>query len=320
MTSKIAIIGECMIELSESTAGIQRHFGGDTLNTAVYLARANRNLDVHYVTALGTDGFSQQMLAHWQREGVQTDLVQQLATKLPGLYVIETDAHGERTFHYWRNDAAARYWLQGPDSARVIQQLQQFDYLYLSGITLAILPPADRERLLTLLADCRGQGAKIIFDNNYRPRLWQGGADEARAAYAAMLDLTDLAFLTLEDDEVLWGDVNVEACLARTTAHGVSEIVIKRGAEPCLVVAGGQRHTIPAQRLRPEEVIDTTAAGDSFSAGYLAVRLAGGDETRSAQFAHQLAGTVIRHRGAIIPLTAMPAVGATTEVHHVCTA
>jgi 2-dehydro-3-deoxygluconokinase len=309
MTSqKIAVIGECMIELSQKGADLSRGFGGDTLNTAVYLARQvpETTLGVHYVTALGTDTFSQEMLAAWQREKVNTDLVQRLENKLPGLYFIETDAQGERTFYYWRNEAAARFWLDGPQADALCEQLAHYDYLYLSGISLAILTPERRERLMALLRDCRAHGGKVIFDNNYRPRLWQQ-REETQQAYQAMLACTDIAFLTLDDEDALWGEQPVEAVIARTRALGVTEIVIKRGAEACLVSdPQGALHEVAAVKLAKEEVVDTTAAGDSFSAGYLAVRLTGGDVVAAAECGHLTASTVIRHRGAIIPLEAMP--------------
>lgn len=114
MSKKIAVIGECMIELSEKNGAVNRGFGGDTLNTSVYIARQTdaSALSVHYVTATGTDAFSQQMLDSWQQENVNTDLIQRMADRLPGLYYIETDDTGERTFYYWRNEAAAKFWLE----------------------------------------------------------------------------------------------------------------------------------------------------------------------------------------------------------------
>ena len=305
---KIAVIGECMIELSQQGEALKRGFGGDTLNTAVYIARQTtaQRLAVEYVTALGNDSFSNHMLAAWQREGVQTELVQRLENRLPGLYVIETDAQGERTFSYWRNEAAARFWLQGPQAEAICQRLTQFDYLYLSGISLAILAAADRQKLMALLAACRANGGQIIFDNNYRPRLW-ASREEAQQAYQTMLEHTDIAFLTLDDETALWGEAPTEQVIARTRAAGVSEIVIKRGADACLVaVHDAPLLEVPAVRLEKEKIVDTTAAGDSFSAGYLAVRLCGGSAQEAAQRGHLTASTVIQHRGAIIPLNAMP--------------
>ena len=307
-TQKIAVIGECMIELSQKGAELNRGFGGDTLNTSVYIARQVKPdaLGVHYVTALGTDSFSQQMLDAWQQEAVKTDLIQRMDNRLPGLYFIETDATGERTFYYWRNEAAARYWLESDQADAICQALTQFDYLYLSGISLAILSPASRDKLLTLLRQCRANGGKVIFDNNYRPRLW-ASKEETRDVYNQMLGCTDIAFLTLDDEDALWGEKPVEEVIHRTQAAGVREVVVKRGADSCLVAIQGQPIVdVPAVKLPKENVVDTTAAGDSFSAGYLAVRLTGGSAEDAAKRGHLTASTVIQYRGAIIPREAMP--------------
>ncbi|HDC4371164.1 MAG: sugar kinase [Enterobacter cloacae] len=309
MSKKIAVIGECMIELSQKGADVSRGFGGDTLNTSVYIARQvpPEALTVNYVTALGTDSFSQQMLDAWQSEHIDTSLIQRMENRLPGLYYIETDDTGERTFYYWRNEAAAKYWLESDGADAICETLSTFDYLYLSGISLAILSPTSREKLLSLLRECRANGGKVIFDNNYRPRLW-ASREETQQVYQQMLQCTDIAFLTLDDEDALWGEKPVDEVIARTQAAGVSEVVIKRGAESCLVaVAGDAVIDVPAVKLAKDKVVDTTAAGDSFSAGYLAVRLTGGTPEAAAQRGHLTASTVIQYRGAIIPREAMPA-------------
>ncbi|OAT15596.1 2-dehydro-3-deoxygluconate kinase [Buttiauxella noackiae ATCC 51607] len=307
-TRKIAVIGECMIELSQKGAEVSRGFGGDTLNTSVYIARQvdAADLEVHYVTALGEDNFSQQMLDAWQQENVHTELTQRLEHRLPGLYYIETDSTGERTFYYWRNEAAARFWLESDQAQAICAELAQFDYLYLSGISLAILNAASREKLMALLTECRANGCKVIFDNNYRPRLW-ASREETQQVYQQMLACTDIAFLTLDDEDLLWGEKPVEEVIQRTQAAGVREVVIKRGADSCLVAIQGESTLeVPAVKLPKEKVIDTTAAGDSFSAGYLAVRLTGGSAEEAAKRGHLTASTVIQYRGAIIPKKAMP--------------
>ena len=216
-------------------------------------------------------------------------------------------AYSERTFYYWRNEAAAKFWLESEQSAAICEQLAGFDYLYLSGISLAILSPASREKLIALLKQCRANGGKVIFDNNYRPRLW-ASKEETQQVYQQMLQCTDIAFLTLDDEDALWGEKPVEEVIARTQAAGVSEVVVKRGADSCLVAITGEALVdVPAVKLPKEKVVDTTAAGDSFSAGYLSVRLTGGDAAAAAKRGHQTASTVIQHRGAIIPREAMPA-------------
>ena len=84
-----------MVELRELPDGtLRRSWGGDTLNTALYLARLGAAVD--NVTALGDDGWSSEMLAEWQSEGIGTGLVHRLPGRLPGLYIIQTDSRGER--------------------------------------------------------------------------------------------------------------------------------------------------------------------------------------------------------------------------------
>ncbi|MGD1724615.1 sugar kinase, partial [Klebsiella pneumoniae] len=197
-------------------------------------------------------------------------------------------------------------WLESDRAAAICEELATFDYLYLSGISLAILSPASRDKLFTLLRECRANGGKVIFDNNYRPRLWASQA-ETQQVYQEMLACTDIAFLTLDDEDALWGEKPVAEVIARTHAAGVEEVVVKRGADACLVSVSGQPlREVPAVRLAKEKVVDTTAAGDSFSAGYLAVRLTGGDAESAARRGHLTASTVIQYRGAIIPREAMP--------------
>lgn len=303
--NRVAIIGECMVELQKTDEQLTQNFGGDTLNTALYLSRLTQQhgISTSYLTGLGRDPFSRQMLANWQKEGLNTDFVHISEHKLPGMYAIETAPDGERSFYYWRNDSAAKYWLREYSLDELTHTFCQHQVIYLSGISLAILPLDCREKLLELLTICRQHGVNIAFDNNYRPALWESVAI-ARETYAQFLRLTDMAFLTFDDEVMLYGDDNEQQAIERTQGFGVEEIVIKRGADACYVVTATERVEVPA--LKVSNVVDTTAAGDSFSAGYLAKRLTGGSTTDSAYAGHALASTVIQYRGAIIPHEKMP--------------
>jgi len=300
-------IGECMIELQRSPAhaGMDYRFGGDTLNAAVYMARMldPAKAKVAYVTGLGVDGMSAEMLASWESEGIDTRCVQRLPDRLPGIYMIETDPSGERRFHYWRKDSAARHWLEAPEAGKVLVQLAAARMVYLSGISLAILSEADRELLISALAQCRARGGSVVFDNNYRPRLWES-AQAAAGVYRRVLAHTDIALLTLDDEHAIYGVETAHQVVERTRGYGVREVVVKCGAEPCVVWAEEQLHEVAPQPV--EDVVDTTAAGDSFGAAYMAARLSGQDPAAAARAGHKLAGTVIRHRGAIIARELMP--------------
>jgi 2-dehydro-3-deoxygluconokinase len=301
-------IGECMIELQRSAGGtgMDYRFGGDTLNAAVYMSRLldPAKVRVAYVTGLGVDGMSAEMLASWEQEGIDTRCVQRLPERLPGIYMIETDPSGERRFHYWRKDSAARHWLEAPEAGKVLVQLASARMVYLSGISLAILSAADRELLISALAQCRARGGSVVFDNNYRPRLWES-PQAAAEVYRRVLAHTDIALLTLDDEHAIYGQETARDVVARTRGYGVKEVVVKCGAEPCVVWADGELHEVAPEPVR--DVVDTTAAGDSFGAAYMAARLSGQDPAAAARAGHRLAGTVIRHRGAIIARELMPA-------------
>ena len=304
---RLAVLGECMIELQQKGSDLKRSYGGDTLNTAVYFSRLTRDADIKtaYITALGNDSFSDQMIQDWEKEGIFTRHILRIDNKSPGLYFIETDDTGERGFHYWRNDAAAKYLLEQKESLPLLADLMDYDALYLSGISIAVLTPESLAVLFEFLPEFKKKGGKIIFDNNYRPKLWKN-RQQAINTYREILSYTDIALLTYDDDQVLYGDTRIEHCIERTQSLGVKEIVLKRGKDDCLVITEEGCQSVPATLV--EKVVDTTAAGDSFSGGYLAKRFMGGTAAESANTGHRVAGTVIQHPGAVIPAEAMPAI------------
>ncbi|UXN36244.1 sugar kinase [Avibacterium paragallinarum] len=298
---KIAIIGECMIELNgEPFGNMWQTYGGDTLNTATYLARVSHSQDiaVHYVTAMGADKLSQQMIQHWQQDHINTDNVLIDPHRQAGLYLIQLDKFGERTFLYWRSESAARYLLQHPDYSQVQQQLSEMDMIYLSGISLAILPDADRYALIAQLKQLASQGVKIAFDSNYRPKLWES-VEKTQEIYTALLPFIDLALVTFDDEQALWGDSETAQSVQRLKDFGVKNIVLKQGKDGALFcdAQGNEQHiaTTPVAN-----VVDTTSAGDAFNAGFLNGYLREKSPQQCCQQGNQVAGIVIQHKGAII--------------------
>lgn len=298
---KIAIIGECMIELNGEPFGKMRQtYGGDTLNTATYLARVSpsRQFDIHYVSVLGTDKLSQGMLHHWQDDHIRTDLVLRDERRQPGLYLIQLDRQGERTFLYWRNQSAARYLLQHNDYPRILAQLEQMDMIYLSGISLAILPPPDRITFIGQLKRLAQQGVEIAFDSNYRPNLW-ASLEETQQIYTALLPFVSLALVTFEDEQTVWQDENARHTVRRLKASGVKTVVVKQGKCGAFFSSfNGEEQHIEAATV--ENVVDTTSAGDAFNAGFLNGYLQNKPLACCCRQGNALAGVVIRHKGAII--------------------
>jgi 2-dehydro-3-deoxygluconokinase len=299
---RVISVGEVMVELARQNDGrFGIGCGGDTFNTAVYLARAG--IDVAYASALGDDRYSDDIVAMAKAEGIATDLMLRAPGRLPGLYLIETDAKGERSFSYWRDVSPARDLFEMAEWGKIAEAMMAARLIYFSGITLSLYSNIGLGRFLAVVELARKNGVTIAFDGNFRPRGWKGDLPRTRTVFAEALKRVDLALPTYDDEAVLWGDPSPEATIERMHAFGISEIVVKNGPSSALVSAGGQTEQIPV----PEVVVpvDTTAAGDSFNAGYLAARLSGDNPVKAVTAAHRLAAEKVRHRGAIIPRNAM---------------
>jgi len=293
-----------MLELSNESDGAfgaqTLRFGGDTLNTAIYMAR--QGVSVDYVSALGDDKWSDEMLIAWQCEHVGTQLIAQVPNRVPGLYAIQTFANGEREFSYWRNESPARELFELEQNDGLLDQLMSFDYIYLSGITLSLYSEKVLERLWLFFANYKAQGGKLVFDSNYRPRNWPD-ATIARQCFDEVASYCEIVLPTLDDEQLFDASLTLKQCQAYYQNLGVKELVIKMGAEGCLVCTEDETVLVPTM---PVKAIDTTAAGDSFNGTYLASRMKGHSAKTSAKHAHQVAGTVVQYSGAIIDKTAQP--------------
>ncbi|MCG8613679.1 MAG: sugar kinase [Pseudomonadales bacterium] len=324
---RIGLIGECMIELRGQLFGrMDQYYGGDTLNTATYLSRLQREhaipdtrIEVSYITAMGQDKLSQTMIEHWQADGINTDLVLIDPKRHPGLYMIQLDESGERHFTYWRSDSAARHLLSHADFSHVEQRLGSFDWLFLSGISYAILPANQANYLLNRIRKQRNNGQRIAFDSNYRPALWGNlnrlelpasangiamntGLEWARQLYQQQYRITDLIFVTFDDEQQLWGDTHPEQTISRLHDAGIPQIVVKVGEKGCLyshIDSTSTLHSYPAKEV--PQIVDTTAAGDAFNGGFLHAYLNQQPIPSCCEQANLIASRVIQHRGAIIP-------------------
>jgi len=293
--ARIVLIGEAMLELSRSKGAESwaLGYGGDTLNTAVHLARAGQ--DAAYLTALGSDPLSADIKPAWAAEGLDTSLVLTHPDRSTGLYAISTDAAGERSFSYWRDTSAARDMFALPAMAAALDRAGSADLLCFSLISLAILPPEGREQVLALAREVRARGGKVAFDGNYRPRLWSNAGD-ARNARDAAIATADIGLPTLEDETLLSGEAGADAVARHWTGLGCAETIVKLGAEGCRLPDGAI--LAPPEVLAP---VDTSGAGDAFNGGYLAARLAGASVAEAASAGHALAGWCVMRRGAIPP-------------------
>lgn len=291
MTFKIACIGEPLAEISTTNAGFKVAYGGDSMNTAIYAARS-AGISVSYITVLGTDALSNGVIELLKSEGIDTSYIRLNPKRQIGIYSITNDADGERQFHYWRSQSAARDIAAENDP--ILTRFNDFDVVYLSGITLAILSQDARDRLWQALntANCA-----VAFDSNYRENLWQS-PELARSETTRFWEITDIALPTIEDENALFGACSAADIAARLRANKATTGAVKCGADGPVPIA---EIAVLPRFEKAETVVDTTGAGDSFNGGYLGTLARDMPEELRLLAAHNMARKVIGHKGAILP-------------------
>lgn len=288
---RVVLVGEAMLELSQDGFNWRLAYGGDTLNTAIHLARSG--VGTAYLTALGTDPFSADLTTRWAAEGLDTSLVLSDPARNPGLYAITCDDAGERSFTYWRGESAARRLFDCSGIEAALESAEHADLLAFSLVSLAVLPEDGRLALLDLARKVRMRGGQVAFDGNYRPRLWLDHAT-ARATRDAAIAVASIGLPTLEDESMLSGEVDAATVSAHWQSLGCMETVVKLGPQGCRLPDG--EIVAPERVLAP---VDTSGAGDAFNAGYLGARLRTETPAQAALAGHALAGWTIMRRGAI---------------------
>ncbi len=300
---KMLSIGEAMVEMAPVSDGLYRRaFAGDTFNTAWHLAqRLGPGADVGFVTRIGQDQMSNAFVAELTADGMDPAGISRDPNRKMGLYVIQLDGV-ERSFHYWRDSSAAR--LLADDPVELGRALQGAGLIHLSGITLAILTPAARQTLFAVLEQARQDGAVVSFDPNIRPRLW-ASAEEICTTLSAMLQVTDIALPSFDDEAAHFCDASPADTVRRMVAAGVREVVVKDGPGDVHYCVDG--HTLAVPTPPVNAIRDTTGAGDAFNAGYLGARLLGISPQIAVASGQTLAAEVLKHPGARAPKSAISA-------------
>lgn len=309
VAKSVVCVGEVMLELSglqpDGSAGFG--FGGDTANTAIYLSRLlGEAAKVGYLTRLGQGPFARNLATALDDERVFLSPYAQTEAGAPGLYAISTDSVGERSFTYWRSEAAVRHLLTGEIADREVEFLFDFDVLYLSGITLAVLSDDGRARLLNVIEAFASKGLEVMFDVNYRPHLWQSHSPHVNvpSLMGRVIAASTIVKIGQDEGAAVFDTKTVAQTIERLSEFGEAALVVTDGAARITVYADGNTDSIEFDTVA--RVVDATAAGDSFSAGLLAARLAGASLQQSAKAGQQLAARVIQFPGAIIPRDQMP--------------
>ena len=227
-------------------------------------------------------------------EGLSDRLVFRIPGERPAIYLIETNAKGDRKFHYWRSETPAKEWLRLLLAAGGASVLDKADLVYVSGISLAILSYADRQAAIELLGTVK---ARIAFDPNIRPALWKS-MDEARRTFEAMVKIAAIVLPSRQDYQLMYGMDDPDEQIRFTATLTDGEIALTCDEDGCRLRVGD---SVVAMATQAVQVVDTSGAGDSFNGAYLAARLTGKSATDAAKAGLELAAKVVAQPGAIIP-------------------
>lgn len=294
----VVSIGECMVEMAPSAepSHFRQSFAGDAFNTLWYLQQLRPTWNARFVSRVGQDQISDDMVTLMAGAGVDTRHVQRSADRSVGLYLISLK-DGERSFSYWRSQSAARQLADDP--TLIEAAIEDADVVFFSGITIAILEAPARVALLQVLDAARQAGKTIAFDPNLRPRLWRDLSD-MRGAIMDAATVSDIVLPSFEEEAAHFGDACPEATSGRYLAAGASTVVVKNGAEVVHYVHQDQSGLVIPEPVT--ELVDTTSAGDSFNAGLFAGMGRYSSMEDAIKMASRVARQVIGEKGALVRL------------------
>ena len=291
MSIEIACIGEPLIELNQQADIFYKPgIGGDTLNCAV--AAARQGTKVAYITNLGKDDFGNTILNLLHEEGINADNVKQIADANTGIYFVTHSAEGHEFTYYRKNSASTK--LTPNDLNNEI--LSKVKILHISGISQAISESA-RDTINAAIGIVIDAGGKISYDINLRNKLWD--LDVAKEVINATINKCDILLPSIDEARVLTNLENEEAILDYYLEQGVEIIALSQGPKGTYVATNDKRELIETPTV---EVIDATAAGDTFDGVYLSQLLINKDPFTAAKFANFAAALSTQGYGAIEPI------------------
>jgi 2-dehydro-3-deoxygluconokinase len=290
---RFVAVGECMVELfSEDPVPVDRaerflcSFGGDALQAA--MTAANLGTPSAVATVVGDDPFAGSLLSWFERSGLSADHIVR-RDGFTGLYLISLDSAGERSFVYYRKGSAASTissedvaWSEPPEAVLV------------SGITQAV-SESSRQAAIEAARRTRDAGGLVVFDVNYRARLWEENAGEARRAFDEILPLCHVVRAAAPDETTIVAEEPDAVEAARSLAgRGPSIVLLGCGADGAVVAAEGSVEPIPAPSIG---CIDTTGAGDALTGGFVHALLAGKSPSAAARVGVAAGSLAVSRRG-----------------------
>ena len=290
----IAIIGECLIELSANgtladTSTLNKYFGGDTVTTAVAIARLGGN--VTYVTKVGNDGFSEFILSSLRKEGIDTSLIK-ASDEQNGMYIVSRTPEKNELLYYKRKTAAAKLSIEDlPEDC-----IKKLKLIYSTGVVQS-LSACSRELVREAFKIAKENDVLTAYDPNYTS-CFMNSAD-TKEYFEEIVEFTDIIFLSLKNDAVKLYEIDsMEKVMKYFWDKGVKIVVVKSHVDNGYYT--GYKGEISFTNFyNNQKAIDLTASGDVFNGGFLYALTNGHTPVEATKFAAVAAGLQTQNYGAI---------------------
>ena len=290
----IAIIGECLIELSANgtladTSTLNKYFGGDTVTTAVAIARLGGN--VTYVTKVGNDGFSEFILSSLRKEGIDTSLIK-AGDEQNGMYIVSRTPEKNELLYYKRKTAAAKLSIEDlPEDC-----IKKLKLIYSTGVVQS-LSACSRELVREAFKIAKENDVLTAYDPNYTS-CFMNSAD-TKEYFEEIVDFTDIIFLSLKNDAVKLYEIDsMEKVMKYFLDKGVKIVVVKSHVDNGYYT--GYKGEISFTNFyNTQKAIDITASGDVFNGGFLYALTNGHTPVEATKFAAVVSGLQTQNYGAI---------------------
>ncbi len=276
---RVLCLGEALVDRLGPLGGdpavdqpVDDRLGGAPANVACALARLGTPVD--FLGRLGDDAIGASFQQLFEARGVGQRGVQQDSQRPTRIVLVRRTAAGERVFQGFAGDRGSGF----ADQAFTQKQLEQ-SWLSLASSaqwlligTIPLATAASAATLQWVVEQAKQQRIAIGLDVNWRPTFWDPDADPASgptdAAIAAIRPLMEQASLIkLAREEALWFCNTDDPAVISAGLPQQPAVVVTDGAQPVRCCIADQTLTMPV--LSPAKVVDTTGAGDAFTAGLL---------------------------------------------------
>lgn len=290
----IAVIGECLIELFSNgtlaeTSTLNKYFGGDTVTTAVAIARLGGS--VTYITKVGNDGFSEFILSSLRKENIDTSLIK-TNDEQNGMYIISKSNDKKELLYYKRKTAATKLSMEDLSE----EYIKKLKLIYSTGVVQS-LSASSRELVRESFKTAQQNEVLTAYDPNYTSCFMN--SLDTKEYLEEIVEFTDIIFLSLKGDAVrLYELDSVDNIMKHFWDKGVKIVVVKSHIDNGYYT-GYKGEISFTEFYNSSKAIDTTASGDVFNGGFLYAITNGYSPADAAKFASVVSGLQTQNFGAI---------------------